>query len=339
MGNDSLMAITLDKSVANNPKSIADLIVQLAHDIDSCKNDLSSIKDRGWWDKIVSNNTGDLASAMLKQNDTITLFLNIVQSIIMLHMHNTLILGQIQEHLNMHERSKGNFENKYTNMAKEFISQSYNAAISLKNKIENNEQTLLDFKKDIILKNEIDEQQTHLINKLRIDIDEHEIMDKEQHKTIQELKEELLEHDAIDEALRMTISGLKDTLKNHEILDKEQSQTIVELKEELLKHDEIDSKLHEGISRQSKQIQQLFSLLQNKDLIDSKQDGIIKDIQTLMTSYNDKLNNSSKLIDRLNSEVNALSLALKGAKNITLSYDLILTFITLGIITFLIVKL
>jgi chromosome segregation ATPase len=220
MGNDSLVTLTLDKSIANNPKSIAELIVQLANDIDSCKNDLSTIKDRGWWDKLTSNNTKDLASAMLKQNDTITLFLNIVQSIIMLHMHNTLVLGQIQEHLNMHERSKGNFENKYTNMAKEFISQSYNAAISLKNKIENNEQTLLDIKNDIISKNEIDEQQTLLINQLRTDIDEHEVLDKEQHKIIQELKNELLEHDAIDNALKQTIRGLKNELKEHEKLDK-----------------------------------------------------------------------------------------------------------------------
>jgi len=75
---------------------------------------------------------------MLKENDTISLFLSIVQSLIVMNMANAEMLGRIQDELNAQEKSRGKYQNKYISMAKEYIAQSYTAATRLKKKIEEN---------------------------------------------------------------------------------------------------------------------------------------------------------------------------------------------------------
>src|SRR5208283_3684612 len=126
-----LIELTLNSRIRNEPSQIARIIFDLAEQIESCKNDLTQIKSRGLWDLLFSSNTRDLADAMLKENDTISLFLSIVQSLIVMNMANAEMLGRIQDELNAQEKSRGKYQNKYISMAKEYIAQSYTAATRL----------------------------------------------------------------------------------------------------------------------------------------------------------------------------------------------------------------
>ena len=119
-----LMEITLDPAIRNNPQKVGELIFQLAEDIEACKKNLSGIMNRDFFKRVCSNNTCDLEDAMLKQNDTITLFVNIVQSLILLNLNNTVILTGIQDELTKHQKGRGNLSNKYIEIAKEYIAQS-----------------------------------------------------------------------------------------------------------------------------------------------------------------------------------------------------------------------
>ena len=160
---NQLVKITLDPDIKNDPKTISDLITKIAEEIEECKDDLMEIKNRSFWKKMFSSNTRDLADAILKQNDTISVFLNIVQALIMFNMHNLVLLSEIQNELCKHEESKGDFQNKYINMAKEFITESYNSAVTYKNKIEKQERNFELIKTDLINKNKLDEKQNKLI--------------------------------------------------------------------------------------------------------------------------------------------------------------------------------
>jgi chromosome segregation ATPase len=121
--------------------------------------------------------------------------------------------------------------------------------------------------------------------------------------------------------------------------DKEQSKTIQELQSELVEHDAIDLKLQQMITRQSEQTQQLFSLLQNKDVIDSKQDDIIKNIQALMTNYDAKLNNSTKQIEKLNSEISGLAFELTDTKKRGLIFSFALSIPLICVLVYIVTKL
>jgi hypothetical protein len=146
---NNLVEISMDKEVRDNPQRIAQMIIELADDIEICQNDLSKLKERKLFKRIVSNNTKDLADAMIKQNDTISLFLNIVQALIMFNMNNTVILAEIQRELSMHEKGRGDFQNKYVAMAQEYITESYQAALALKNQLEAQSQTIRDLEERV----------------------------------------------------------------------------------------------------------------------------------------------------------------------------------------------
>lgn len=282
------MTITLDKEVANNPKTIADMIMQLTKDIDNCKGDLSEIKDRGVFKRFFSNNTKDLADAMIKQNDTISLFLNIIQSIIMLHMHNTVVLGKIQEHLHMYTASAGDTENKYTNMAKEFITQSYNAALTLKNKIDKHENAVCEIMKQLIDKDKIDEEQSYKIAQINTQFEKHELDDEEQDKKISELE---------------------NAIEAKSIIDSKQDQVLSEISSELLKHDSIDTVL-------SHKIDSLNKMMMLKDDIDKIHDATLNEHQGSIANINNKTELLKNQLDKLSSDINNISnLAAKASIN------------------------
>ena len=112
----------------NNPTVIGEQIAYLAKSIEETKGDLEEIKNRGFWDKLTSDNTRDLAEAMLKQNETTSAFLTIVQGIILLSMNNIVVLAGIMKSLEKKENADYLKDNKYVNMAKDYLTEAIKSA-------------------------------------------------------------------------------------------------------------------------------------------------------------------------------------------------------------------
>ena len=138
---------TLDKELRTDPKKIAAIIKEVSESIYECRGDLCEIKKRGYIGRIMNNNVGDLASVMLKQNDAIGVFMNIIQAIIVLNLQNTFMLGQIQQELANLSEVPGSFSNEYLDMAKEMIDESYQVALNSNKKMDLLEEKVLKLEK------------------------------------------------------------------------------------------------------------------------------------------------------------------------------------------------
>jgi len=187
----TFMTVALDKNIRKDPKKIAELIAQTANEINACKNNLQEIKNRGFFKKLFSDNVGDLANAMIQQNDTISLFMYIVQSLIIFNMFNTSQLGEIRKQLNMHEQSKGNFQNEYIDMASDFISEFTNSAMIFKDKIDSNEQEIKQIGEKIIENAKLHEKQDKLFENVSKRLSDKDKIDQEQYDLIKILNRKI----------------------------------------------------------------------------------------------------------------------------------------------------
>ena len=223
---NKLINITLDKELRKNPNAIANAIATLAEDIETCKGDLTKIKHRSIFKKIFKNNIRDLADAMIKQNDTISTFLNIIQSLIFINVNNIIMLGGIMEKLKMHEKARGLSGNKYINLAKEYLIESISAAQKTNKKLIDNESNIIDIKNKIIEKNKLDEEQSRLINKLERDLSRKNNLDDDQTQKIKQLFSAISDKERIDKSQNVKINEIVGILKEKDALDKTQSEEI-----------------------------------------------------------------------------------------------------------------
>ncbi len=112
------------KDLEENPRIIGESLAQLAQAIEETKEDLQAIQERGLWKRLTTNSTRDLAAAMLKQNDSISAFLTIVQGIMFLCMNNVLVLGGILESLEKVGATDDMRGNQYIQLAKDYLSEA-----------------------------------------------------------------------------------------------------------------------------------------------------------------------------------------------------------------------
>lgn len=158
-----------------NPSVIGVEIAKLARSIEDSKSDIEKIKSRNVWERLTTNNTKDLADVMLKQNETTTAFLTIVQGIILLSMNNTEILSKIMNSIEEKEEEDFIRDNQYTSMAKDYLTEAIKSA----KKIQNNENGINETREKLesqaaIIENLKDIQQNNLS---KIDILENKIYD------------------------------------------------------------------------------------------------------------------------------------------------------------------
>lgn len=124
----SELVLLTKEELENNPELIAENIKLLAIALKETKGNLEEIKCRNFWKKITCNNTKDLAEALLKQNDTISAFLTIIQGILFLSMNNEVVLGAIMDSLNKTETVNALRDNEYASMAREYLGEALKTA-------------------------------------------------------------------------------------------------------------------------------------------------------------------------------------------------------------------
>lgn len=139
-----LMVLTKEE-IEKNPEVVGENLAKLASVIEECKSDIKSIKNRGFWDRLCSNNTRDLADAMLKQNEIIGAYITVVQGIIWLTMNNIALLALVMDAMEKAENANGTIENRYSKMAKDFMSEAIKSA----QKTANNENDIKQLKNEV----------------------------------------------------------------------------------------------------------------------------------------------------------------------------------------------
>ena len=125
---DNELMILTKEEIMKNPEVVGQNLAKLAAAIEESKNDITSIKNRGLWSRLWSNNTRDLADAMLKQNEIIGAYITVVQGIIWLTMNNISLLAIVMDAMEKAQNASGIIENKYSKMAKDFMTESIKAA-------------------------------------------------------------------------------------------------------------------------------------------------------------------------------------------------------------------
>lgn len=129
-----------------NPESIGENLRLLAIALKETRGNLETIKTRSFWKKITCNNTKDLAEILLKQNDSISAFMTIVQGILFLSMNNLSALGAIMDSLVKSEEASELYENEYISMAKEYLTEALKTA----KRTSNNEKELCRVKDELV---------------------------------------------------------------------------------------------------------------------------------------------------------------------------------------------
>lgn len=228
---NDLVEIVNSEDLKKNPGEIAQTICDLAAEIESCKANLADIKKRNVWQRITSNNTRDLADAMIKQNDTISTFLNIVQSLIFLNLSNSVFLNAIMEKLNLSEGDRKVSGNKYIAMAKEYLQESITAARNTNAKFDTLLSGLEITKNELIEKARIDENQDRLLESLKNNLDENHSVDIEQEKSIAALREQLLRKENTDEYQTSMIREFQNFVVSQGSVNQNQSENIGKLME------------------------------------------------------------------------------------------------------------
>lgn len=128
MGNNVILFSK--QQIIQNPHEVANTIVALSHAIEDAKVNIESIKNRNYWQRLINNNTRDMADALLKQNDTISAFLNLIQGVIFLTVNNLQALLLIQNSLNKHSETDRSMDNALLQRTKECFQEAINTARS-----------------------------------------------------------------------------------------------------------------------------------------------------------------------------------------------------------------
>lgn len=221
------IAVLTKKELEANPLIIGESLAQLAIDIEETKDHLDTIRNRTVWQRLTNNNTRDLAEAMIKQNDTISAFIIIVQGIIFLSMNNLVILGGIMDSLLKAEKTNDIRDNKYIELAKDYFSE----AIKVAQKAATNEQEIANVKTELTTYHKYHEE-------LKKQFNEVVGMQKEERMRQADLNELILDrlekNDKLDEQQNNLISDLEEKVARQEeepeFYQKQVSQLEVEIK-------------------------------------------------------------------------------------------------------------
>ncbi len=228
---NELIQLTFDKKIKKNPKKIADMIVDLSKEIKECKEDLSQIKERGFFKKLFTNNVRDLSEVMIKQNDSISLFLNIVQSLIFLNMNNLIVIAGIQKALFKHEEKDSLKENEYYNIACEYIETAVDSARKTVDKLDAQESDIGNIKEKLLQKKRIDDEQNKLINDICQRFGEKKLLDDKQTQEIEHLHKDIESRQNTDAEQDIKIFQIIKVLKEKDKLDSNQSGEIEKITE------------------------------------------------------------------------------------------------------------
>lgn len=158
--DDDFSLILTREAIEKNLSLIGEAIVKLSVVINDSKKELFDIQNRNWFKRLTNNNTRDLASAMLSQNETFSVFITIIQGVIFLCMNNLVVLGAIMDSLEKQELENATEDeqndlrhNQYFSISKDYLAEAIitaQKARATEIEVENTKDTLQKLKKVVV---------------------------------------------------------------------------------------------------------------------------------------------------------------------------------------------
>lgn len=278
---EELMVITKG-DLEENPTIIGESIVQLAQAIVDTKGNIQEIKDRGFWKRLVNNNTRDLAEAMIKQNDTISGFLTIVQGVIFLSMNNVVVLGGIMDALNKQEDTNNLRDNQYYKMAKDYLSEAIKSA----QKVAANEAEIENVKIRLIEHYKIQESQNKLLDDLRQELKKNAVSDQQQDNIIKSIKIKMNEKSIIDEKQNYLLSQIQEELNRQELENKRLVEILNKVHrniEDMMRLDEVHNRQIEELTFENNR---QYNMIGSISKINEEQGQQIKTLREMYNTQN-----------------------------------------------------
>lgn len=224
------------EEVRTSPSTIVDNLAKLAEGIKETEDFINDLKERNILKRLTNNNIRDLAEAMLKQQDTISAFLIIVQGIIFLSMNNTFVLGTVMEAIEDNEKTNTLRDNKYFKFAKEYITEAIGTARETKDnkkEIENLRSELEEISKEIYEQNELYNRQNAIIIDLQ--------------SKLNEISKEFGITNELYNQQNAVIKDLKSQLSLQDEMSRRQTELITELHDGLNCSEELHKRRHKGV--------------------------------------------------------------------------------------------
>ena len=177
--------ITVNKELRSNPKEIANMIAIISKDIEDCRNDITNIKDRSFWNRLFSNNTRDLADTLIKQNDTISTFVNIVQVLIGFNLYNANFLSVLYNELTKVAGEAKATNNEYFQLAQDYIFETLKATKKANKKFDEYDNSISEIKTELKEKEQLDKEQTVILTFLKQKYAQKDKLDRQQSESIE----------------------------------------------------------------------------------------------------------------------------------------------------------
>jgi len=282
------MEIAISQERINNPALISQDLYDLGSLLDDNKMELNSIKDRGVFKRMFSNNTADIAEQMLKQNEALSLFLNVLQSVVVLTSYNSVHIANIYEKFNIKTNTDKSVTNKYFSYAKEFLQGAMTSTAKVKQKFDTIDENIDRMKQSIGKKDKVDYEQDKIIEELKAKLLDDEKKSKVAEEKLLQLEKELTQDKEIDKQQTEKITELSSALNQKEILDKQQTEKIIELSTALNQKNSLDN-------QQSDKIAEMEILIKNQN---EKIKVLEASISNSELSIVDKQNNFKSIIQQ-----------------------------------------
>jgi len=203
------------------PSQLASEIKELAEALSQSKKEIEDIQNRNIFQRVFSNNTRDLAQAMIKQGDTISGFLELIKGVIFCQIGNLSTLMALRDGLLKQRDDIDDAGKSYIDLAVSFLDEALTTTKVYRDKFE-------------LVESSLSEVQRHLIEKARID--------EEQNKTIQSIEKHLEKKNKLDDnqdkrlnSLQLEIGKISEACKVHEKRIHDTEQKLSSLSDELSK--------------------------------------------------------------------------------------------------------
>jgi chromosome segregation ATPase len=207
----NLEEIQYDKEIIRSPSKAAQAICDLsAHmaDIQACQGDLQELENRGFFKRMVKNNTADLARVLLKQNATMSAFLNIVQGLVAVNLFNASRLALLYDELLKRGHKVSGANRRFLDFAREYISEACMSAQQFKNQLDGQSQLLDGIRTRLLDQDKKDGEQDRVIQELRRELAGHESSEAEHSKNLQDVQKQLEQKEETDNAQTQRIDEM-----------------------------------------------------------------------------------------------------------------------------------
>lgn len=111
-----------------NPIKLAKVITELSKNLKENRKEIEKIKERNVFERLVNNNTRDLALLIIKQNDITSHLFIMFKILLEFSLRNTSSVSELYSELNKISELQENNENEFFEMAKSYVGECNKAA-------------------------------------------------------------------------------------------------------------------------------------------------------------------------------------------------------------------